>query len=994
MKEQPSPETILEDIPIDRGQDFTVTGTITDGNGMPLSGANIVEKGTVNGVTADFDGNFAIEVSDQNGTLVISYIGFATKEVNLNGQTSFSIALEDAAAGLDEVVVIGYGTQKKSDLTGAVATANIDAFRESPNISIVQSLQGSVAGLNIGQVNSAGENPSISVRGRTSINGNLDPLIVLDGIPYSGNISDINPNDIESINVLKDPSSKAIYGAQSANGIILIESKRGGKIKSKPIFSYSGSYTTQEPSNQLTLLDRDGYIEKSILFDFEQTYQAPDYTELKPGVSYLDVVANPELRKGFENGTDYNWWDNATNSGFISTHNLSVQGNTGKTSYMLSGGYTGQQGFIINDKFNRKTARINIETTVFNWLKIGARTFASFSDQSGNSPTLHTLRTKSPLVAPTDNIGNFIPNPDGTNSINPFLTVQGDDLDKRNTIIGNFYADIDLVSIPGLNYTINFGNTYNWNQHYQSNEYQNAGSGSAYKRNNSFYDWTLDNILTYKKTFSEKHDLNVTLLYGRREVNFEETNAQGSNFSSLRLGYNDLSQAGIQEIFSNSYEESYLYQMGRINYDYDDKYLITATLRRDGFSGFSKNKKTAIFPSVALGWNLSKETFFQMEQVNNLKFRFSYGSNGNLVDKYASLAKVNVFPAVVFGDGGSTRFGQTVEGLANPNLSWERTAGYNYGIDFSLFDFRLNGSIDYYTSLTSDLIFDVSIPIITGFDKIITNVGEVKNRGFELNLDVRPIRTDNLKWNVNLNLSSNANEIVSLVNLDSDDNGQEDDLVANNLFIGQSINSIYTYESDGIIQLGEADIPQGFIVGTHRIVDQNGDGGITPEDRVIIGREEPAYRFGILNEIKYKNISLRFFINSIQGGSDGYRGVNNPETGDGDNSRRNNLWSGIDYWTPLNPDAKYRRIDQAPATDFIHYDDRSFIRLQDITLAYRFNSDVLMKNGLKSLKVYLSGKNLWTFTDWNGWDPETGDGLQVNARPVLRGISLGLDISF
>jgi len=482
-------------------------------------------------------------------------------------------------------------------------------------------------------------------------------------------------------------------------------------------------------------------------------------------------------------------------------------------------------------------------------------------------------------------------------------------------------------------------------------------------------------------------------LYGRRETSFEETTAQGSNFGSLRLGYNDLNQAGFQEIFSNAYEENYLYQMGRVNYDYDGKYLVTATLRRDGFSGFAKNEKSSIFPSVALGWNLSQETFFKSEQVNNLKFRVSYGSSGNLVDRYASLARVNIFPAVVFGDGGSTSFGQEVENLSNPNLSWERTDGYNFGIDFSLLDYRLNGSIDYYTSRTSDLIFNVSIPRVTGFDEITTNVGEVKNRGFELNLDGRPIRTDNWKWNVNLNLSSNKNEIVSLVDLDSDDNGQEDDLVASNLFIGQSINSIYTYESDGLIQLGE-DIPEGFFVGTHRIVDQNGDGKITPDDRVIIGREEPAYRFGILNEIEYKNVSLRFFVNSVQGGKDGYLGGNNLNFGTGDNGRRANLWSGIDYWSPLNPDAKYGRLDQEAATDFIHYDDRSFIRLQDITLAYRFNSDVLEKNSLRSLKLYLSGKNLWTITDWNGWDPETGDGLQTNARPVLRGISLGLEVSF
>jgi hypothetical protein len=332
--------------------------------------------------------------------------------------------------------------------------------------------------------------------------------------------------------------------------------------------------------------------------------------------------------------------------------------------------------------------------------------------------------------------------------------------------------------------------------------------------------------------------------------------------------------------------------------------------------------------------------------------------------------------------------------LANPNLSWERTSGYNFGLDFSFFNFRLNGSVDYYTSETSDLIFDVSIPEITGFNEITTNVGEVQNRGLEVNLDVSPVQSENFRWTMNLNFSSNANEIISLVALDADADGTEDDLVTSNLFIGESINSVFTYESDGIIQLGDEDIPNGFFVGTHAIVDQNDDGIIDPDDRVIVGREEPAYRFGILNELEYKNITLRFFVNSIQGGKDGYLGSNNVGFGIGDNGRRNNFWEGVDYWTPLNPDAKYARLDQQAATNFEHFDDRSFIRLQDITLAYKFGRKIIEDSGLKGLKLFASGKNLLTITDWQGWDPETNDGYEANGRPVLRGISLGLDVSF
>ena len=344
--------------------------------------------------------------------------------------------------------------------------------------------------------------------------------------------------------------------------------------------------------------------------------------------------------------------------------------------------------------------------------------------------------------------------------------------------------DVDIPFVPGLSYRLNYGNTYNWNNSFQSSEFDNAGAGSANKQNSSLYDWTLDNILTYRTKLAERHSLDVTLLYGGRELTFEGSNAAGSNFESLRLSYNDLNLAGVQIINSSAYKENYLYQMGRVNYDFDNRYLLTATLRRDGFSGFAENEKSAIFPSVAFGWNIGRESFFRLEEVNTFKLRTSYGASGNLVNRYASLARLNIYPAIVFGDGGSTSFGQRVNNLANPNLSWERTASYNLGLDFSLFDFRLNGSIDYYASQTSDLIFDVSIPEITGFDQITTNIGEVKNRGVELSLDGSPIRTEDFVWKMNFNFSLNRNEIVSLVGLDADGDGREDDLVASGLLIG------------------------------------------------------------------------------------------------------------------------------------------------------------------------------------------------------------------
>jgi len=971
-----------------------ISGRVTDGeSGEALPGVNVLAKGTTTGTVTDIEGRYRLTLEDAVSVLVFSSIGYQSEEVEVSGRSVIDITLMPDVQSLSEIVVVGYGTQEKSDLTGSVVRADIESFRESPNVGIAQSLQGTVPGLNVSQVDAAGENPTISVRGRSTINGNQNVLLVVDGIIYTGSLNDLNPNDIESVDVLKDPSSMAIYGAQAANGVMLITTK-GGNKSAKPVFNYTGSFTTQNPSNTLSLMNREEFLQKSFDVDWEASYQEPEFTELKPDWSYADIVGDPELRAGYDNGTDYDWWDNATDPGYINAHNLSVRGSSGDVSYYLSGGYTKQKGYIINDEFERITTRINLENQVLDWFKIGAQTFGSFSDYSGSSPGLANLARMTPLVKASDENGEYVLNPNGSNLPNPFLVASADDFDKRNSLFGNFYADINVPFVEGLNYRLNFGNNYAWDRNYSSNRYDNGASGGAFKKNETWYDWTLDHIINYKKTWTEKHSVDLTLVAGQRERSYESTLATGSNYNNLRLSYNDLSLAAIQNIESEAWDESYLYQMARLNYEFDYKYLITATVRRDGFSGFAKNEKTALFPSLGVGWVISEEKFMDKMWLNNLKIRGSYGTNGNLVDRYASQAVLDTYAAYVFGDGGSTLFGQEVKNLANPNLSLETTTGFNFGLDFSVLSNRLGGSIDYYRTTTNDLIFDVSIPEITGFEQITSNVGEVANRGIELALNSQLVKSGDFAWNVNFNLAANRNEIVSLVGLDADGDGQEDDLQASNLFIGESINSIFDYESGGIIQLGE-EVPEGFFVGTHRIIDQNNDNFIDPNDRVILGREEPAYSFGILNEFSYKDFTFRFFINSVQGGKNAYRGRNMLDGfGSADNIKRNNMWNGYDYWTPANPDARYRRLDQEPSFDYIYYGDRSFVRLQDVTIAYRLNNTLVENIGINNLKVFVSGKNLFTWTEWEGWDPETGSGFETNGRPVLQGFSVGLDMSF
>ena len=985
-----TPEVTGNDLMVQ--QQPAITGTVTDESGEPLPGVTVVVRGTTRGTVTDGDGEYSLQNVPSDATLVFSFVGMRTQEIEVGNQTSINVEMVVDAIGIEEVVAIGYGTMRKSDLTGSVVRADIEKFREMPNVNIAQSLQGSVPGLNIGAVDESGENPDISIRGATTINGNKDVLIVLDGIIYSGNLSDLNPNDIASIDVLKDASSMAIYGAQAANGVILITTKEGKKT-GKPIFNYSGSYTIQNQIESLTRAGRSGFIQKLYDSDWEMSYLPPDYTEPNPDYSVEEDFdrGTPEVLQGVKDGVNYDWWGNLISPGFINSHTLSVSGNEGKTNYFISGGFVDQEGVILNDEFQRITGRINFSNQITNWLKIGTQSFGSFSDYSGDSPNLNTIIEMPPVVKPYNENGELIISPNGTQTTNPYIPTLSDDFDKRNHLFANLFVDIKIPFIKNLNYKINYGHNYSWDRFFNSNRYSGASTaGVASKIYQEQYNWTLDNILNFNKTIATDHNIDITAVYGRREIKFNRTRALGSNYSNLKLSYNNLSLGTVQNIESGGWNESYLYQTARLKYDFKSKYHVTATVRRDGFSGFAKNEKFGLFPSIGLGWVLSEEPFFKNDDYY-FKLRLSYGSNGNLVDRYSSLAILNLYSAYVSGDGGSTLIGQKIDKLANPNLSWESTTGVNLGLDFSLIDNRIGGSIDYYDNTTNDLIFNVVIPEITGFGTITSNVGEVANSGFEMILNTTPVKANVLQWDLNFNISSNKNRIKSLLGLDNDGDGIEDDLVASELFIGESINSIYTYETNGIYQIND-EIPDGFLVGTNSIVDNNDDGFIDPDDRIIIGREEPAYRFGILNRIQYKNFEFKFFINSIQGGTNGYLARNEP--GATLTSVVSPIYKEFDYWIPSNPNADYPRLDKAAGIEYIKYMDRSFVRLQDVSLSYNFESDFLKRIGLNSAKVYISGKNLLTITDWIGWDPETGSGLAFGGRPMMRGYSFGVDFSF
>lgn len=970
-----------------------LSGNVTDAaTGEALIGVTILVKESQQGTISDIDGNFSISASDGN-MLEFSYIGYKKQAIVIKGQKTLNVQMQPDTELLDEVVVVGYGSMKKSDLTGAVVSANIKDFEKSPNTNIIQSLQGTVPGLNIGQVTSAGGTPDISIRGTNTLSGSTSVLVVLDGIIYTGSMSSINPNDIESIDVLKDASATAVYGAQAANGVLLVTTKRGKAGRTK--VDFSTSYTISNPTKNLRPMNRQEYLDFTKEFWYDKAYTGPDFTTPNSDFNVADYLPDPVMLDSSQpDGIapyNYSWWDEGTRTGSLWENKLSLSGGTDAMSYLISFSNTNQEGYILNDDFSRNSIRVNLDVKPFKWLKMGVQTFGSFVNQDGAEPEIWNLVTQNPLIEPYDKEGKLKPYPFNTLDINPFMGSDVNDKERHNYFFANVYAEIQLP-VKGLTYRFNYGNNYRIDEHFRANQYGASLNGEAYKQHTSYYDWTFDNIVNYNTEFGD-HNIAATFLYGASERKQSYTEAKAQKFSRLSLGFNSLELGKDQYTNSDAWSEALLYQMFRVNYKFKNRYLLTATVRRDGYSGFAENNKTAVFPSVALGWVMSEEEWFKVSWIDNLKLRGGWGISGNQTSRYKSLAKMKSNAGYVFGDGGSTETIQQVTSMGNKNLKWEKTEGYNFGIDFTVLKSRLNGSLEFYQTTTRDLLYDMVIPTITGFEKVSTNIGEVRNKGVEFTLTSRNIMTQDFEWSTTFNISANNNKIISLLGKDTDGDGREDDLTSSGLFIGESISALYDYKINGIWQLND-NIPQGYHPGNYRVVDTDGKEGITSDDRVVVGKKDPAYRFGLMNKFRYKDFTFSFFINSVQGGKDGYMMKNSDSLTRGNqNCRRWNRISEMaaDYWSPSNPDAAYARYTQAPSTEGSRYQQRNFIRLQDVTLGYDLPKTWLKYAGIENVNIYANGKNLLTITKWKGWDPESGS--TYFGRPVLRSFTLGLNVT-
>lgn len=960
-----------------------VTGIVTNQAGAALQSVSITEVGKGNGTVTDSLGHFSIRVAPP-ATLNISSLGYNARQIAVTGnQSDYQIKLQPNETNkLNDVVVVGYGTQKKTDITGSVTSVPADRLSQLPVTNVMQSVEGAVPGLTVTSTSGIpGSAPSVLVRGQNSITAGSGPYIIVDGIPLiktvGSSLNDINPNDIESIVVLKDASATAIYGTQGSNGVILVTTKRGKT--GKPQIRYNGYAGVEEIAHILQPRNGAEYIQKYADYlkatNQEQTSPVPNYGELD----------------NYNAGKTINWVKEATHTGIMQDHNLSVSGGTDAVHYYVGGEYLKQRGVEKGYQYTRANFRANIDVNVTDFLKVGTSTFFTANDYGGGRANLLNATAMSPY-------GNEY-NADGSYAIfpmypellysNPLLGLTTDNMSKTVNINANGYAEVKFSGVlKGLRYRFNAGYIY-YPERYATYVGRAANDmlGTASVTNAHTANYTLENLLYYNIDWNKNH-IDFTGLYSAQQRKYMTTVAGAKGFVNDILSYNNLGAGATQT--SSSYADRYGLnsQMVRFNYNYDSRYLFTLTARRDGASVFgASTTKYGTFPSAAFGWNISNESFMKsVDFVNNLKLRVSYGKTGNeAVDVYKTITTDN---SIRQPFNGISTIGVVAGNLGNDELHWESTKTFNLGLDFSLLDHRIDGTIDYYKNDTYGLLLKRSLPIITGYSSVLDNIGKTQNNGLELSLNTRNIVGKEFSWETSIVFSTNKNKIVDLYGDGKDD-------IGNGWFLGSPISVIYDYKLEGVWQTGEDPSNQdpGAKPGDLKFADLNGDHQITADDKVIQGQQTPKWTGGITNTFHYGDFSLRFFIQTVQG----VMKYNN-DLNYGDETGRRNTPVEVGYWTPENPSNSRPSLSYNNTRGYGYPSNASYTRLKDVTLSYVFPTATLEKLHLGGLTIYASGRNLITDTDWIGWDPESnyarrGSGDWVNNYPVTRSYVLGMNIT-
>jgi TonB-linked SusC/RagA family outer membrane protein len=991
--------------------DKTVSGKVTASeDNLPIPGVSVVLKGSKTGTNTDVDGVFKISIPDDNAVLVFSAVGFVTQEIPVGTKSVIDIALSSDLKTLTEVVVVGYGTQKKSQLTGAISSVGAKEINEMPITNLGQALQGRAAGVDVTQSGSKpGTVPRILIRGRRSFNAGNDPLYVVDGIPLAGGYEDMNPSDIQSMEVLKDATATAIYGARGANGVIIVSTKRGGQ-KGKTTVSYDGYVGVSKALDKVELFNGQEFAEY-----VREAYRATGgYKDAAGNVvptGTVDPVADgkiavlggdPNVAKGLANNTSTDWQDLVLKSGVMQNHSVGVQGGSDRTQFFISGGFFQDKGIVKEANFKRLSLRANIDHNVNSWLKVGLSSYSMTSTRNGeNLNTYGMTINQNPLAVPYDDNGKLIFSPTNDALLtNPLAELvpgaQVDEL-KRYRIFNSLYTEFTIL--PGLKYRVNFGPDFTITRYgrfigAQTNA-RKGGDAQASATSAFGFNWTLENIVNYTKTFGGKHNLNVTLLHSMQRDRAEGFGAsvqgvpvESQSFYNLGAATTVFSPiSGVVEWSINSY-------MGRINYDYNDKYLLTLTMRRDGSSRFGENNKYGNFPGIAVGWNLGNETFLKsVSWVDLLKIRAGWGKVGNTgLAPYQTQA---FLARTAYAWNASPAYGYRPGTIGNADLHWESSATANVGLDFSFLRGRVQGSLEFYQTNTTDLLLSDQLPGSIGFNAVTRNVGETRNRGIELGVTTTNVDSPtSFKWTTDFTFTKNTEAILSLYN------GKVDD-VGNGWFIGRALSTVYDYRKVGIWQTNEADAAKSFAseVGQIKLKDVNGDGKINASDREIIGSDVPDFSGGITNRFSFKGFDLSFFF---------FARVGNLIRSEF--HRNNNALAGryqqmkVDYWTPNNPTNEFPRPksnQEFPVYgSTLTYFDGTFVKLRNVNVGYTFTPELSKRLGMESLRLYSSIQQpvIWAKyrSKYNGVDPES-TGLAAGGTgvtPATMVITFGLNAKF
>lgn len=992
--------------------DITVTGTVSDING-PLPGVSVVIDGSTKGVITNANGGYSLKAAP-DATLIFSSVGYKTQKISINNQTVINVTMVSDLRSLSDVIVVGYGVQKKSDITGSIVSVNERALRDIPAANIGQALQGQAAGVDIqksGGNSHPGATPSILIRGTRSINASNAPLIVVDGLPFNGSLNDINPDDIVSLEVLKDASSTAIYGSRGANGVLLVSTRRGKNGGTS--ITYSGYAGFNKPMGNYNVMNGTQFedLKKWGLINGNPG----KYSGIDDPAFLTDGSFAPQEVASIKSGRSTDWQKLIYKTGFVTDHQIGVAGGNDLTQYAISGGYYNETGIYFGQSFVRYSLKLSIDQQLGKNVKIGLSSLNTLSYTNGeNANPLGQALRASPLSTPYDDVtGSLVGFTAGSanqvwNPLANFVPGAAVETRKRFGTFTTAYAEINLA--PGLKYRFNGGAEIRpdiYGNYYASATTNNLGGASTANNQSTYsYNYTLENILTYDKTIAQKHHINFTGLYS-----LQESQAQSNSFS-----YNNILSDGVQYFNpqyganlsgSGSYSKwDIISYMARVNYGFANKYLLTLTMRSDGSSRLAPGNKYHVFPSAAAAWNVTQEPMFKDSHVlSNLKLRVSYGTVGNTaINPYQTLGALT---SVNYNFGSTNLTGAYPTNVPNPNLTWEYTSTLNAGIDFGLLDGRITGAVDAYRQSTRSLLLPLALPPTSGIpNSILTNVGQTQNKGIEISVSTVNIQgngRNTFSWTTSANITFNRGKVTKLASGVTQD-------IANNLFVGQSINAIFDYKKVGIWQNTAADTAQakslgltttgtGSVIGTIRVEDVNKDGKINASDRIVLGTDQPKYTGGFTNRIAYKGFDFTIvgvyrvgglitsklfqsgsFINTFQGN---YNNINE------------------DYWTPTNHQNFYPKPNSAstntPYSSLLSYFDGTFLKIRSATLGYYIPESVTKRIKAKSLRIYATAQNPFILfspyrNTFHGLDPETAGSLNVDTPPT-KSFTFGINMT-